>query len=578
MRDWEKKRAEELSEYVLVTHIACLLIFVTVVASFYNFKLGKDASVLLGANALLGILSLCIIVYITRQLIPKVTFLSQTRADELLLLLIVFPLTFGFIWFSRDFFGAKVLIMVPAIIAATAFGAYVGTGTAILSGLSLFLLDHRIYHGLPEQVFQTNLLVGSVSALSAWVVGGLLDIEKKTQRELIKLADYDQLTGLYNHRYLQEKLALSLGEAAAKKVPLSVVLFDIDQFRFYNAVYGYHKGDEILAEVGKLFLEQVKEPDYAARYGSDEFALVLLGLNREQAATRAADLKEQVEARAAPVLEKIGTPAKPLTVTIGTAGYPADGDSVMPLIRAAENDLFRTKYSKGKTYLYQSILSEISTLKIKEAFPTLQTLVALIHAKDRYTFGHCERVLSYALALAERLGLSEEEKDTLRHGAYLHDIGKIEIDSTLLTKEGSLAHHEWEIMKNHTVWGSEMLQSLASFKEILPIIRSHHENYNGTGYPDGLAGEDIPLLARILRIADSFDAMTSDRPYRSALSFAESCLELKRNAGTLYDPKLVTVFLEEVKHVYRKEQERLLGVRSDKQEPGSQGPEVILSG
>ncbi|MEW6574676.1 MAG: diguanylate cyclase, partial [Bacillota bacterium] len=539
MRDWEKKRAEELSEYVLVTHIACLLIFVLVIASFYNFKLGKNVSGLLAGNAALGILLLCVIVYITRQLIPKVTFFSQTRTDELLLLLVVFPLTFGFIWFSRDFLGAKVLIMVPAIIAATVFGAYVGTGTAIFSGLSLFLLDLRIYHGLPEQVFQTNLLVGSTSALSAWVVGRLMDIEKKTQRELLRLADYDQLTGLYNHRYLQEKLALSLKEAAAKNVPLSVVLFDIDQFRYYNAVYGYNRGDEILAEVGKFLLEAVKAPDYAARYGSDEFALIFPGMSKKQAATRAADLKEQIEARAAPVLEKIETPVKPFTVSTGVAEYPTDESSVLPLIRAAENDLFRTKYSKGKTYLYQSVLSEISTLKIKEAFPTLQTLVALINAKDRYTFGHCERVLSYALALAERLGLSDEEKDILRYGAYLHDIGKIEIDSPILTKEGSLDHHEWEIMKNHTVWGSEMIQSLASFKEILPIIRSHHENYNGTGYPDHLAGQEIPLPARILRIADSFDAMTSDRPYRGALNYAEACLELKKNAGTLYDPELI---------------------------------------
>ncbi|MEW6447735.1 MAG: diguanylate cyclase [Bacillota bacterium] len=565
MREWEESRAEELSEYILVTQIICLLIFVMVIASLYNFRLGKDSSLNFFVNASSFIIVLLVSVYLIRKLILKIKarFLIRTGTDEMLLFVLIFSLTVGFLWHSKNLFNAKVLIMLPAIIAATTFGKNLGVGTAVVSGLFLFLADY-LFYDLRGDIFQTDLIVSGVTTLSAWVVGGLIEIEKQTQRVLIRLADYDQLTGLHNHRYLQEKLALSLKEATAKRLPLSLILLDIDQFRYYNAVYGYNKGDEILAQIGKLLLKEVKEPDYAARYGSDEFALVLIGLNKEQASARAADLKGQIEALAAAILANNETSVKAFTVSTGVAGYPNDENSVLPLIRAAENDLFRAKYSKGKTYLYQSILSEISTLKIKEAFPTLQTLVALINAKDRYTFGHCERVLSYALALAERLGLSGEEKDNLRYGAYLHDIGKIEIDSPVLTKEGSLDYSEWETMKNHTVWGSEMIRSLPHFKEILPVIRSHHENYDGTGYPDGLSGEEIPLAARILRIADSFDAMTSDRPYRSALSFTEACLELKRNAGTLYDPELTPLFLEVVKDAY--ERERRVAAGSPDQE------------
>lgn len=552
MREWEKKRSEELSEHVLVTHIASLLIFFAIIASFYNFKLGVDFSQALKVNRLLSFFVVCVAVYILRKLLPRAIPLSQTQTDELLLLAFVFPLTFGFLWYSKSFFSTKLLIMIPVLIAATAFGTYGGIGTALCAGLLLFLVDYRVLRGLPERVFQTDLIVSSVAIFAAWVVGGLMEIEKKTQQELIKLADYDHLTGLYNHRYLQERLTLSLNEAAAKNFPVTLALFDIDQFRYYNSVYGYQKGDEILAALGELFLEEVKEPNYAARYGADEFMVVFLGMHKEEALVEADRLGKEIGARATLCLEAAGNGSKPFTVSTGTATYPADGDAAVPLIRAAEDDLFRTKYSGGKTYLYRSVLSEICTLKIQEAFPTLQSLVALINARDRYTFGHSERVLSCALALAEKLGLPEAEKEVLRYGAYLHDLGKIEIEPAILNKPTRLTNEEWATMKNHTVWGSEMLKSLPAFREILPLLRSHHENYDGSGYPDHLKGEEIPLLARILRLADSLDAMTTDRPYRKALSFSEAYREIENHAGSLYDPRLVPLFLEVIKEAAAK--------------------------
>ncbi|RPF49651.1 diguanylate cyclase (GGDEF)-like protein/putative nucleotidyltransferase with HDIG domain [Thermodesulfitimonas autotrophica] len=552
MREWEKKRSEELSEHVLVTHIVSLLVFFAIITSFYNFKLGVDFSQCLKVNLLMSFFAVCIAVYILRKLIPRAIPLTQTRTDELLLLAFVLPLTFGFLWYSKSFFSTKLLIMIPVIIAATAFGRYGGIGTALFAGALLFLLDYRVLHALPEKTFQTDLIVSSVAVFAAWVVGGLMEIEKKTQRELIKLADYDHLTGLYNHRYLQERLTLSLKEAAAKNFPVALVLFDIDQFRYYNSVYGYQKGDEILAAIGRLLLEEVKEPNYAARYGADEFMVVFPGMNKEEALVEADRLGKEIGARATLCLEAAGNGSKPFTVSTGIATYPADGDAAVPLIRAAEDDLFRTKYSGGKTYLYRSVLSEICTLKIQEAFPTLQSLVALINARDRYTFGHSERVLSYALALAEKLGLPEAEKEVLRYGAYLHDLGKIEIEPAILNKPTRLSTEEWAIMKNHTVWGSEMLKSLPAFREILPLLRSHHENYDGSGYPDQLKGKEIPLLARILRLADSFDAMTTDRPYRKALSFAAACQEIEKHAGSLYDPELVPLFLKVIKEAAAK--------------------------
>lgn len=552
MRKWEQKRAQEISEYILVTHIVSLLIFLMIVFSFYNLPLGLHFPLYL--LFMFIIFTVTIIAYTAGKLLPRITTLEQPQIDEILLLAIIFPLAFIFLWYSHNFFGAKVLILVPSIIASTSLGKLGGTTAAVLASALLFFLDYRLHNYLPPEIFQTNSIITGVNLLLTWLVGGLMEVERKTRQELLQLADYDQLTGLYNHRYLQEKLTLTLQKAAAANLPVSFALLDIDQFKYFNTVYGYQKGDEILANIGQLLGEEIKEPCYAARYGSDEFALVFPGKEKSEAARVTSLIKEKIVSRATvSLLESERTPPfKAFTIVTGLASYPADADGVSSLVRAAENDLYRTKYSRGDAYLYYSIISEITHLKVKEAFPTLQTLVALINIKDRYTFGHSERVMSYSLALAKKLSLSEEEKDTLRYGAYLHDLGKIEVESAILNKTGSLTEREWEIMKMHTILGSEIVKPLLFFQDISPIIRSHHENYDGSGYPDGLKGEEIPLPARIVRLADSFDAMTTDRPYKKALTFLQASQELQKYAGKHYDPLLVDLFLEAVKEAYEK--------------------------
>ncbi|QGP93893.1 Diguanylate cyclase, GGDEF domain [Neomoorella glycerini] len=557
MRKWEQKRAQEISEYILVTHIVSLLIFLMIVFSFYNLPLGFHLRLYL--LFMFIIFAATIIAYTASKLLPRITNLEQPQIDEILLLAVIFPLAFIFLWYSHNFFGAKVLILVPSIIAATSLGKLGGTAAAVVASALLFFLDYRLHNHLPPEIFQTNSLITSVNLLLTWLVGGLMEVERKTRQELLQLADYDQLTGLHNHRYLQEKLALTLQKAAAENLPVSFALLDIDQFKYFNTVYGYQKGDEILANIGQLLGEEIKEPCYAARYGGDEFALIFPGKEKSEAARVTFYIKEKIVSRAnISLLENESTPPfKPFTIVVGLASYPADADGISSLVRAAENDLYRGKYSRGDAYLYYSIISEITHLKVKEAFPTLQTLVALINIKDRYTFGHSERVMSYSLALAKKLPLSEEEKDTLRYGAYLHDLGKIEVESAILNKTGFLTAREWEIMKMHTIYGSEIVKPLLFFQDISPIIRSHHENYDGSGYPDGLKGEEIPLPARIVRLADSFDAMTTDRPYKKALTFSQASQELQRYAGSHYDPLLVDLFLEAVKEAYEKRQNYL---------------------
>jgi len=235
MRRWEEKRIADISEYILVTHIVCILIFLMIVFSFYNIELGLYLPA--GLILLSTVFCLGIIFYIARNLIPKL-FNNRSKKDELFLLIVIFPLTFAFLWYSRDFSGAKVLIVIPVIIAATAFGKFVGAGVAVTASALLFLMDYGIFSAMSPGVFQSNVIMASVTILLAWLVGGLMEVERNTRQELLKLADYDQLTGLYNHRYMQEKLVTSLQKAAIENTPHSLVLLDIDQLKYYNTVYG----------------------------------------------------------------------------------------------------------------------------------------------------------------------------------------------------------------------------------------------------------------------------------------------------------------------------------------------------
>jgi diguanylate cyclase (GGDEF)-like protein/putative nucleotidyltransferase with HDIG domain len=545
MRNWEKKRKNDISEHVLVTHIVCLLIFLMIAFIYFDLQIQPATSNFVKLSSLMVFFCLATVLYISRYLLSKIPALSQVRLEEILLLIIIFPSSLAFIWYSGDFIGAKVLIIIPVIIAATAFGRIAGLGAALLASILMFFIDYKLFPELPADIFQSSLIVSSVSIVLAWLVGGLLEAERKTQQDLVELADYDQLTGLYNHRYLQENIALSLQESEKSGAPLTLAMLDIDQFKYYNTLYGYGKGDQLLAAIGAILAKSLPEPSYAARYGSDEFMLVLPGKEKSELSNITEEIKNLIYQEAERIFPS--NHPQPFSISIGTASYPEDRDAALPLIRAAEDDLYRAKYSRGTDYLYQSVLCEINALKITEAFPALQSLISLINLNDRYTFGHSERVMTYALSLAEELHLSQDSLDLLRYGAALHDIGKIKIETNLLNKPGSLNKQEWETMQAHTIWGAQLVETLPAFKGVIPLIRSHHENYDGSGYPDGLKGEETPLLVRILRIADSFDAMTTDRPYRKALSYAEACQELKKNAGTQFDPQLIDPFLASVK-------------------------------
>jgi len=188
--------------------------------------------------------------------------------------------------------------------------------------------------------------------------------------------------------------------------------------------------------------------------------------------------------------------------------------------------------------------AQLSNHLQKSYFDTISALANAVEAKDPYTLGHSERVTQYSITIAEQMGLSEDEIRTIQYSAILHDVGKIGVSGTILNKVGRLSFDEYCAIKQHCVIGENIIKRVDFLQETRPIIRGHQEHFDGSGYPDGLAGDEIPLLARILAIADVFDALITDRPYRKAYSYMEAIEIISENTGKYFDPKIVTIFLD----------------------------------
>ncbi|MCX7912046.1 MAG: diguanylate cyclase [Dehalococcoidales bacterium] len=358
-------------------------------------------------------------------------------------------------------------------------------------------------------------------------------------------ADLDGMTGLYNHRAFQEKLAKQVELASVSGGNFSLLLIDLDSFKTYNDVYGHMLGDEILKEVGTLIRSSIRATDIGARYGGDEFAVILPGAD----ATGAATVAERIRARLALAMEQKGIM---LTCSIGVATWRTDGISREMLIQAADKALYAAK-AAGKNCIClagQAACGEtVSTMPHQAGddgaiVNIIYALAATVDTRDHYTYGHSRSVSRYASELATVLGYTKEGIKRIRAAGLLHDIGKLSIPDTILLKPGPLTGEEWEIVRHHPEMGVGILKYIVGLRSCVDAVLYHHERYDGTGYPRGLKGNDIPLDARILAIADAFDAMTSGRSYKERRMTEEEALrELERCSGTQFDPALVEAFI-----------------------------------
>ena len=383
--------------------------------------------------------------------------------------------------------------------------------------------------------------------LSAALVGPLLAIslyQRSAYQALraMRLALTDPLSGLGNHRSFQERLKHELLRAEADDEPFTLCLIDVDDFKRINDLYGHPVGDRVLARVGR----RLRQNGEAFRLGGDEFALLLPGVTAEEALSTASS-----------VLARIGSLELPdvgsVTASAGVAGFPHQAFDRDDLIRLADSALYWAKeHGKNRVHVYRPDVVELAELRRlahgpdrAARFRAAASLAKAVDARDTYTGSHSTRVAELSAWIAHRLGLDREQIELTRLAGSLHDLGKLAIPEEILRKPGPLTDPERLVLQRHPEIGHRMLENLG-VDPVAEWVLHHHERWDGTGYPERLRGEEIPLGARIIFVADAYDAMTSDRAYRGRLTPREAIEELERCSGTQFDPEIVAAFAREL--------------------------------
>lgn len=388
--------------------------------------------------------------------------------------------------------------------------------------------------------------------------------------------DEDSLTGLKNHRSFQDELQKQIAIAKAKSQSLSVIIFDINDIARINRELGHAKGDEIIKYISQKIKENIRPKDIAARYGGDEMAIILPDTDNAEAIYMAEYLC--YTATCNPVNDE------KINLSIGIANYPTCSSNQEKLLLLAEqatviskhnnykdcsssnivsaNDIdfwdgaalksFASVISKRHAELgvnfEDEIINQFKAEKIESTSHLVEIATSLsgaIEAKDTYTKGHSHAVSIFSERLAKALKLSDKEIQNIKLGALLHDVGKIGIPENILRKSEELNDEEWNILKQHPSIGvKKVLKPIEILKDLIPIVEHHHENWDGSGYPDKLKGEEIPLGARIVAVADAYHALISDRPYRKGLEISKAIEILKAGAGIQWQANLIAAFIE----------------------------------
>lgn len=360
--------------------------------------------------------------------------------------------------------------------------------------------------------------------------------------KVYQVSIHDELTGLYNRSYCGVYLRQEnvLGEGRG------FLYMDMDNFKLYNDLYGEQTGDRILKWSARQIQENVKQGE-VFRVGSNEFLISVPETGRDHLVALAESLQHAVQKSATNKPQVM----QPITFSIGVAWYPGLAADALELFQQSKRAAFYAKQNgKAQIQVYEENIEETNLDKetgYEQVAPTVYALVAAIDAKDSFTFQHSTNVSQYAVLLAQKLGLSRDDIQTVKVAGLLHDIGKIGIPESILKKAGKLTNEEYEIMKSHVEKSIEMIHYLPNMNYVIPAVVAHHERYDGKGYPRGLKGEEIPLLGRILAVCDSFDAMISKRAYKEPLSVEYAMGELEKNKGTQFDPKVADAFIELIK-------------------------------
>jgi diguanylate cyclase (GGDEF)-like protein/putative nucleotidyltransferase with HDIG domain len=442
------------------------------------------------------------------------------------------------------------------------------------------------------------LLLRTLADLIAGALHNAISFQKAQEQAIT-----DGLTGVKTHRYFMEALSAEWKRSTRAGRPFSLVIMDLDRFKFVNDFYGHLEGDLVLQRVGHILETNCRRSDIVARYGGDEFVILMPETNIEHARQLASKLRGWVSAD--PLLRE-----KNVSASFGIASYPLHGSSPQELIQVADASMYLSKHQGGNAVSTadhfdpneakkwkRDVLEAYLGVTLKRLFSTgpeafeeiysrlkqfteslaategsngassaapastshqslpqavLDTVTSLafaIDAKDHYTQGHSQKVAAYAALIAEAMSMTDSEIEEIRLGGTLHDIGKVAIPENILNKNGPLNSEEWETMKSHVTFGAKILDPLTPLAHIRKMVLHHHEFFDGSGYPHALSGESIPLGARIIAVADAYDTITSDRTYKKARTAAEALAELERCANAQFDGKIVEIFVRTMRRL-----------------------------
>ncbi|MCK8825963.1 HD domain-containing phosphohydrolase [Fuchsiella alkaliacetigena] len=339
---------------------------------------------------------------------------------------------------------------------------------------------------------------------------------KKKEKKLEYLSYSDFLTGLYNRRFFEEKIKRL---DVQKQLPISIIVFDVNGLKIINETYGNQKGDQILIKVADILSSTIRQEDILARWAGDEFVALLPQTNKKEAEEFCKQIREKCAASR--------DDKNPISLGMGVAVKERVGEDIYEVLHQADE------------YMYQDKLVNSRSAKNK----VVESLLNTLGAKSDETEEHALRMAEFATKLGEKLGLSNTQLNKLSLLATLHDIGKVTIPDQILSKSGDLTEEEWQIIKEHPERGYRIALATEEFAPVADLILAHHERWDGNGYPQGLAGEEIPFLARIITIVDAYDVMSSGRVYKEAMSKEKVLTELKRCAGSQFDPNLIEEFI-----------------------------------
>ncbi len=367
-------------------------------------------------------------------------------------------------------------------------------------------------YGHPEPTYVA--FIAACLAFSAVLCAWQAQNHDRHRERLTLISRTDPLTGCLNRRGFEERVTAELDAATRSGRSLGLVLFDLDNFKAVNDMYGHVAGDELLCWVVEGLNRAVRPMDSVGRLGGDEFAILAPETGESGA--------EQIATRARKVL------SERVAVSTGTAAFPAHGADHEGLQRHADRQLYANKHGDSEHFIAG-----------RRELTWAATLARAVDARMSTPIEHSTIVARYAAGIAAQLGWSGEDLAHMRIAAMLHDIGKVTLPDRILQKPDSLDAREYEEVKRHPEEGAELINRVEGMSMIADWVRHSHEHYDGSGYPDGLAGEAIPLASRILLVADAYDAITSDRPYRAAQSQTDALVELRCHAGRQFDPRCV---------------------------------------